>query len=270
MAPVSSTKENKLAVISFSGGLDSTSLLINLLKNNYNVFALSFDYGQKHKLELIKGKQNISYLKSKKYSIVHKIIDISSCSDLLTSSLTTKNIDVPDGFYEENSMKHTVVPNRNAIFSSIIYGYALTIYKTFKKNIIIALGVHAGDHAIYPDCRQEFYTSIMHAFKIGNWDSDYINLHLPYLKLNKSEILKDALDSCEKLNLDFNTVFKNTLTTYNPNYSGISDGKTGSDIERILAFDSIGLKDPLKYKYSWSKVLENAKLLEKEFLKKKS
>ena len=109
----------------------------------------------------------------------------------------------------------------------------------------------------------------MHAFKIGNWDSDKISLHLPYIKFNKSNILSDALDSCKKLKLNFNTIFKNTITSYSPNNDGISDGKTGSDVERILAFNSIGLKDPLTYTDSWNNVLKNAKLLEKKHSNKK-
>ena len=260
---------NKIGLISYSGGIDSTSLLLNLLSNNYKIYALSFNYGQKHKIEIEKAKENIQYLKEKKHLISHKIIDISDCMNLLDSSLTNINHEIPDGFYEEKNMVSTVVPNRNAIFLSIIYGYALTISKNNPKSSIhLSLGAHSGDHAIYPDCRLEFYNHIIDSFKIGNWDTEKISLYLPYINIDKAEILKDAIKSTKLLNLNFNQIFKNTITSYEPLENGFSDGKTGSDIERILAFDKIGMRDPLKYNFSWEKVLMNAKDIEKKFKQK--
>ena len=255
---------NKISIISFSGGLDSTSLLLHLLSKNYKIFALSFNYGQNHCIEISKAKANIDYFKSNGYIINHKIIDLSDCANILQSSLTNSKNEIPEGYYEQKNMKDTVVPNRNAIFSSIIYGYALSILKRTKNRVKISLGVHSGDHAIYPDCRKEFYDQLMNAFKIGNWDSDKIDLYLPYLRFNKSDILIDALESTKKLNLSFENIFKNTITSYNPDNNGISEGKTGSDVERILAFDKIGMEDPLKYKYKWSDVLDYAKSVEKK------
>ena len=257
---------SKIAIISLSGGIDSTSLLLNLLSNNYTIYALSFNYGQKHKIEIEKAKENINYLKRYNYNVIHKIIDISDCMDILKSSLTKVDEDVPKGYYEEENMQSTVVPNRNAIFTAILYGYALTISKeNTTSKIYLSLGVHSGDHAIYPDCRLEFYEHIIDSFKLGNWNTDNIELYLPYIKIDKSQILKDAINSVKDLKLDFNTIFRNTMTSYNPSQDGLSDGKTGSDIERILAFDKIGLKDPIKYKYSWDEVLSNAKAVEKSF-----
>ena len=259
------TKVNKVAALCLSGGMDSTSLLLKLLKDNYKIFALSYDYGQKHKIEIEKAKANIQYLQSKNYNINHKIIDLSDCVNLLSSSITNDNIDIPEGHYEEENMKSTFVPNRNAIFSSILYGYAITLSKKFNKKITISLGVHSGDHAIYPDCRENFYKQLFNSFSEGNWDSDKVELLLPYLKLDKSKILVDAQKSCKNLNIDFNTIFKNTITSYNPNKNGISSGKSGSDIERILAFNKLGLKDPIDYVESWDIVLKNAIEIEKKF-----
>ena len=128
--------------------------------------------------------------------------------------------------------------------------------------------MHSGDHAIYPDCREEFYVKLMKSFEIGNWNSDNIELYLPFLKFDKSEIIQDALLSSKQLKLNFNTIFKNTLTSYAPNSKGISNGKTASDIERILAFDKIGLKDPISYKESWNKVLSHAKKMENKYKNK--
>ena len=102
---------NKLAAISFSGGMDSTSLLLHLINNDYTVYALSFNYGQKHLIEIEKAKNNITYLQSKNITVEHKIINISDCIDILSSSLTTSSIDIPYGHYEEESMKSTFVPN---------------------------------------------------------------------------------------------------------------------------------------------------------------
>ena len=113
---------SKLSVLSLSGGMDSTSLLLHLLANNHTVHAITFDYAQRHKIEIIKAKENISYLISKGYKVTHEIIDITSCSKLLSSSLTNINEEIPEGFYKEKNMLSTVVPNRNAIFSSILYG----------------------------------------------------------------------------------------------------------------------------------------------------
>ena len=115
----------------------------------------------------------------------------------------------------------------------------------------IALGVHAGDHTIYPDCRPEFYEVQHKAFEKGNWDAELIDLYLPYLEGNKYTILKDAEGAIEKLGLDFDTVFRNTITCYAPDESGRSSGKTGADVERIEAFVKLGRKDPVPYQEDW-------------------
>ena len=98
----------------------------------------------------------------------------------------------------------------------------------------------------------------MNAFKIGNWDSENIKINLPYIDYDKSLVLQDLIKSCEKLKIDSNKILKNTLTSYNPDKDGISDGCTGSDIERILAFHKLGFEDPIKYSKSWKLVLKNA------------
>ena len=107
-------------------------------------------------------------------------MDLSSCNTLLSSSLTNDEIEVPQGHYQEENMKSTFVPNRNSIFSSILYGYAITISKNYtNQEVLISLGVHSGDHAIYPDCRKEFYIKLFDSFKEGNWDSNKIKIYLP-------------------------------------------------------------------------------------------
>ena len=184
------------------------------------------------------------------------------------SGALTSTESIPKGHYEENQMKATVVPNRNAIFSSIIYGYALSMSKKLNTDVIISLGVHSGDHAIYPDCRPEFYRILNEAFALGNWDSDNVTLDLPYIDGDKTTILLDAIESCKVLGLEFDTIFANTNTSYEPDETGRSSGRTGSDIERILAFNAIGRKDPVEYQSNWDDVLSHALSVEAEYMDK--
>ena len=117
----------KQAVMAFSGGMDSTGLLMHLIANDYTVHTLSYDYGQKHKIELDRAKANIQYLKNHNIPVSHKIVDLQSAMSVFHSALTTEDYEIPEGHYEEEQMKQTVVPNRNAIFASILYVYALSI-----------------------------------------------------------------------------------------------------------------------------------------------
>ena len=257
----------KKAVLSLSGGMDSSSLLLHLLANGYDVTALGFDYGQKHRVELERAIDLVAYLNEKNCgcggrpiygNITHQIIKLDGLSQLLNSSLVTGGADVPEGHYEQDNMKETVVPNRNKIFASLIQAVALSIAtKGEKQQVEIAMGIHAGDHAIYPDCRQEFRDADMEAFKIGNWDSELVTVTTPYLELNKFDILEDGLKSCEKLRLDFDEIYKRTNTSYKPiklseNY-WVSDFKSAASVERVEAFIKLGRPDPVQY----GELLEN-------------
>lgn len=248
----------KPAVMALSGGMDSSSLLIRLVNDGYNVTALSFDYGQKHRVELERAASLIEYLKENGYDVRHQLIDLKSATALFESDLLESGGEVPQGHYEEENMKATVVPNRNAMFASLLYGTALSIATAEETNAAVVLGVHSGDHAIYPDCRPEFYRALEHAFALGNWGSERVSFLLPYLEMDKTTILQDAITSCEGLGLDFDEVMVRTITSYSPNDNGVSDGRTGSDVERILAFHSIGRQDPIPYRKSWDDVLADA------------
>ena len=237
---------------------------MRLLADGYKVSCLSYNYGQKHSIELDRAMANIAYLSSNGIEVEHRITDLSSAMGIFHSALTTEGYDVPEGHYEEEQMKQTVVPNRNAIFASILYGYALSIALREECDVVIALGVHSGDHAIYPDCRPEFYDAISHAFDVGNWDSEKVSFHLPYIDGDKETILRDAEGALSKLNLDFDTIFANTNTSYNPDAQGRSSGRSGADVERILAFHAIGRKDPVPYVESWGTVLAYALQVEQE------
>ena len=256
----------KQAVLSLSGGMDSSTLLLHLLANDYDVTALSFDYGQKHKVELERAQSLVEYLKSKNQKLTHQIIKLDGLSQLLNSALVEGGWDVPEGHYEQDNMKDTVVPNRNKIFASIIQAVALSIATkpitddcTVGQEVVIAMGIHAGDHAIYPDCRQEFRDADFEAFKIGNWDSDLVSIYTPYLEINKFDILKDGELACQKLKLSFDEVYKRTNTSYKPIFiknswadivtSGTwySDYKSAASVERIEAFIKLGCPDPVAY-----------------------
>jgi 7-cyano-7-deazaguanine synthase len=251
---------SKKAVLSLSGGMDSSTLLLHLLANGYEVTALGFDYGQKHKIELERATSLVEYLKSKNQPVNFQVIKLDGLSQLLNSALVTGGNDVPEGHYEQDNMKETVVPNRNKIFASLIQAVALSIATTGDKHQVeIAMGIHAGDHAIYPDCRQEFRDADFEAFKIGNWDSDLVTVTTPYLEVNKFDILEDGQRSCDILGLDFNEVYKRTNTSYKPifikhSWSDIvtsgtwySDYKSAASVERIEAFIKLGRPDPVAY-----------------------
>ena len=253
------------AVMALSGGMDSTSLLLNLLDRGYTVTCISYRYGQKHSIEIVRAKENITRLQSAGLPVTHSVVDLTSSMSVFHSALTSSEIEVPEGHYEEEQMKQTVVPNRNAIFASILYGLALSVSEREDLDVSIALGVHSGDHAIYPDCRPEFYNALQLAFEIGNWGSERITFELPYIDGDKTSILQDCLESCDSLGLNFDDVMKSTITSYSPDSEGRSNGRTGSDIERILAFHEIGRKDPVAYIDDWESVLNHALKVQAEY-----
>ena len=178
--------------MSLSGGMDSTALLMRMLADGFDVTCLTYDYGQKHSVEIDRARANISYISECGINVDHIVIDLKSAMSTLTSALTSDEIEVPEGHYESEQMKQTVVPNRNAIFSAILYGHALSISESEGKDVLVALGVHSGDHEIYPDCRPEFYESLEKSFSIGNWGSNRVSFHLPYINGDKTSILEDA------------------------------------------------------------------------------
>ena len=237
----------KNVVVSLSGGMDSSTLLLRCLSEYDNVTALSFDYGQKHRVELERAQSLVDYLNSNGQKVTYQVIKLDGLVNLLDSNLVEGGEDVPEGHYEEENMIATVVPNRNKIFSSLTQAVALSVSKRTGEECDIALGIHAGDHAIYPDCRQEFRDADYEAFKIGNWDADKVGFFIPYIDTDKLGILKDGEVLVDKLGIEFDEVYKRTNTSYKPYPSGNSDYKSASSVERIEAFIALGRKDPVIY-----------------------
>jgi 7-cyano-7-deazaguanine synthase len=258
----------KHVIVSLSGGMDSSTLLLRCLKEYQNVVCISFDYGQKHRVELERAQSLVDYIRveyakrSDKWStpIKYRQIQLNGLVDLLDSALVTGGQDVPEGHYAEDNMKATVVPNRNKIFASITQAVALSVANRTGETCDIALGIHAGDHSIYPDCRQEFRDADDAAFRLGNWDAERVGYFTPYLEGNKFTILQDGEILCKELNLDFNEVYKRTNTSYKPYPSGNSDYKSASSVERVEAFIKLGRPDPVTYEDGdgiapWDKVV---------------
>ena len=290
-------------VVSLSGGLDSSTLLLRCLKEYKNVVCISFDYGQKHRVELERAQSLVNYINEnptrvfhhdhapngfeETYSLInYQVIKLDGLSKLLVSGLVDNNsMEMKKGHYAHENALTTVVPNRNAIFASIAYAVALSIAKQTGEECDIALGTHMGDFnnktqsGIYPDCSEEFKTTLELAFKIGNWGSDKVNYWAPYNHTDKTGVLKDGRILCKELNLNFNEVYSRTNTSYAPiklnNGLWVSDYKSGSSIERIISFAKLNLKDPIRYAeedgtlVSWDFVKEYAIKLEEDFYKKK-
>jgi len=194
----------KNVVVSLSGGMDSSTLLLRCLSEYDNVTALSFDYGQKHRVELERAQSLVDYLNANGQNVIYQVIKLDGLVNLLNSALVTGGDDVPEGHYEEDNMKATVVPNRNKIFASITQAVALSAANANGLNTDIALGIHAGDHAIYPDCRQEFRDAHDAAFRIVNWEADKVGYFTPYLDTDKLGILKDGQQLVKQLGIEFN------------------------------------------------------------------
>ena len=268
----------KHVVVSLSGGMDSSTLLLRCLKEYDTVTAISFDYGQKHRVELERAQSLVNYLNENPTRIFssneipneiisypltnYRVIQLNGLVDLLDSALVTGGDDVPEGHYAEENMKATVVPNRNKIFASIVQAVALSVANRTGEQCDIAMGIHAGDFSIYPDCRAEFRDADDVAFRLGNWDAERVGYFTPYIHGMKFDILKDGEILCEELGLDFNEVYKRTNTSYKPIYHELayekgmdivdasgwfSDYKSASSVERVEAFIKLGRPDPAPY-----------------------
>ena len=210
-----------------SGGLDSVSLAYRIAAEHQLTALRSFDYGQRHRKELDSARACAERL-----GVSHQIIDIRTIGASLTGSALTDDVDVPDGHYAEETMKITIVPNRNAIMLAIAFGVAAA-----QKADAVALAVHGGDHFIYPDCRPDFIDAFQtmqdHALD-GYAD---IKLLAPYVHVSKADIVIDGAK--------YGTPFAATWSCYKGGEHHC--GRCGTCVERREAFHLAGIEDPTFY-----------------------
>ena len=213
-------------LVIYSGGLDSTVLLYDLQRAGHELNALSVNYGQRHGCELTYAAAICSGL-----DIAYKVADLSSIQSLLAgSSLTSPEIKVAEGHYAEENMKTTVVPNRNMILLALATGHALSIGAQQ-----VAYAAHSGDHAIYPDCRNEFADAMAEAMALCDWKK--VELSRPFVDWSKADIVQRGAE--------LGVPFEQTWSCYK---GGVQHcGRCGTCIERREAFDLAGVTDPTQY-----------------------
>ncbi|HSE84336.1 MAG TPA: 7-cyano-7-deazaguanine synthase QueC [Thermodesulfobacteriota bacterium] len=220
----------KKAVIIVSGGVDSSTLLYKAVRENYEIYALTFIYGQKHSKEIESARGICDGL-----NISHKVIDLSALSEVLSgSALTDSNVDIPevpaDSLHYE-TLKATIVPNRNSIFLSIAIGYAVSIGANH-----VFFGAHHSDRGVYPDCRREFVQAFENAERLAN-DNPGLIIMAPFVDMNKSQIVK--------LGVELGVPYKETWSCYKG--GKIHCGVCSSCRERKRAFQETEVPDPTEY-----------------------
>jgi 7-cyano-7-deazaguanine synthase len=214
------------AVVLLSGGLDSTTLFYRLAAEGFDIRGISIDYGQRHRKEVEYARRTADRLGAR-----HDTVDLTAVTRFLTTSaLTSAAVAVPEGHYEEESMKLTVVPNRNALMLSVAYAVAASEGATQ-----VATAVHSGDHAIYPDCRREFIEAFqsMEDTSLG----EHIELHAPFLHVDKVAIAREA----GRLGVPL----EETWSCYQGGERQC--GRCGTCVERAWAIAEAGLVDPTLY-----------------------
>lgn len=213
-----------------SGGLDSATLAYLLASQGWELHLLSFDYGQRHVREL-RSAMRIAH----RLGAQHDVVDLRSVGTLLSgSALTDTKVGVPEGHYTDESMRATVVPNRNAIFASVAIGVAVA-----NAAPAIALGIHAGDHAVYPDCRPEFVAALQQLAGVANegFIAPDFRVLAPLLHWSKADIVRCGAE----LDVPF-------ATTWSCYQGGDRHcGRCGTCVERREAFEVAGVDDPTDY-----------------------
>lgn len=229
------------AVVVFSGGLDSTVLLNHYVSRLASpniimyeeVHALSIFYGQRHHRELIAAVRIVPELAKrwKRTGLVHRVLQLPELSSILTgSSQTDPNVPVPHGHYAAETMKATVVPNRNMILFSLAIGYAVSI-----KADVVAYGAHAGDHAIYPDCRPEFVEGMQRVTGLCDWTPP--KLLAPFINVTKAHIALRGKEENAPMEMSYSCYEGGTVHC----------GKCGTCVERRECFQLAGIPDPTIY-----------------------
>ena len=214
------------AIVSLSGGMDSAIVLAEAISEGLKVDAIGFCYGSKHNQYENEAARKIAA----HYEVPFDLIDLSAVTSHFESDILLSGGDIPEGHYEDASMSKTVVPGRNIIFASILAGIAWT-----RKAGEIWLGIHSGDHAIYPDCRPEFFDYMCSAIRTGT--DGRVMLRAPFLDGDKGWILSEGLE--------LKVPYQHTRTCYKN--QPVACGKCGACVERLEAFEMNHVKDPVQY-----------------------
>jgi 7-cyano-7-deazaguanine synthase len=214
------------SVLILSGGIDSTVLLAHLLARGSQVRALTLDYGQRHRREIESAQAVAAH-----YGVEHRIADLRAVAGLMgDNALTDRSVEVPEGHYQAESMKATVVPNRNMLFLSLAGSWAVA-----TRSDSVVYGAHGGDHAIYPDCRPEFAEAMDRALALCDWHT--VRLERPFVDWDKAAIVRRGVELGAPLALTWSC------------YVGGSKpcGRCGTCVERREAFEQAGVSDPAPY-----------------------
>ncbi|MGA0133849.1 MAG: 7-cyano-7-deazaguanine synthase QueC [Opitutales bacterium] len=212
-------------VLIYSGGIDSTVLLAHLRAEGREVHCLSVDYGQRHRRELEAARALCAH-----HGVGHRLADLRALAPLFGSNALTGGVKVPEGHYEEESMKATVVPNRNMLLISVATAWAVSL-----RAESVAYGAHGGDHAIYPDCRPEFAEALDRAVRLADWHE--VRLERPFVKMDKAAIVRRGAE--------LDVPFGLTWSCYVGGERHC--GKCGTCVERKEAFRLAGVADPTDY-----------------------
>ena len=217
------------ALVLLSGGMDSTTLLAHTRAQHHDrVATLSVNYGQRHLVELAAARDVARY-----YGVTHEVLDLTELGKLLTgSALTDPTVPVPEGHYAEQSMRATVVPNRNAIMLMAAVGVA-----SARGLNTVLTAVHAGDHFIYPDCRPEFIAAASHAARLGTASFGDVSIEAPFVHMTKTEVAAVGAKLTAPLHLSWSC------------YQGgeVHCGRCGTCVERQEAMAGAGISDPTPY-----------------------
>jgi 7-cyano-7-deazaguanine synthase len=214
------------AIVLLSGGMDSVAAFYDARSHHEVVGAISFDYGAKHNHKEIP----FAAYHCRKFRVEHRVISLDFVGELFKSNLLKSGGAIPDGHYEEETMKSTVVPFRNGIMLSIATGFAES-----KGAAGLVIAAHSGDHAIYPDCREEFMNSMAEAIRLGTYAG--ITLLRPFIDMTKADIASRG----QALGVDFSQ----TWSCYKG--GALHCGTCGTCVERREAFMVAGIPDPTKY-----------------------
>lgn len=218
------------AVVVLSGGVDSTTLAFLLARRGIRLVLVSVDYGQRHRVELQAARRVASLLRCP-----HHVVDLSGLAPLLAgSALTDAAVAVPDGHYEAETMRATVVPHRNALLLDVAVAAAVAAGAD-----TVAYGAHGGDHAIYPDCRSEFVEAYRRMVQVANEGHlpEGFQVVAPFLPLSKTDIVR--------LGSDAGVPFAATWSCYRG--GSVHCGTCGTCVERREAFILAGVPDPTIY-----------------------